>query len=353
MTKKAIPLMVVFCMLLSFVFTGCGDVKTSSKTASGSNPTPDTSSSEISSDVSSGVSSGVSSDVSSDVSSSEDISSNATSTTSSNQSQATQTPTPGTKPKPNTGTGTDTQTPPTPTNSAAQQLKIYTHNVCSHGDEGSGSANRLPALNKVITENAPNIVVLVECNALWAKSVAKACGYERADNARTGLSEIQILYKADEFNLIENKVDDSTRGAYHWAILESKKTSKRFIVYGYHGTVKGLDAQPARYTEVKAMMALVAEKNLPAVLTGDFNTRRGSDEYNLTESLCENPAITAELKYDGLTHLGWTGNAGSTIDHTLYTKGNFIAKKFTVLDQDYEGLILSDHCALLATLEMK
>lgn len=346
MTKKAIPLIVVFCMLLSLVFAGCGDAGTSSDIDVGSDSTTNNSSLEVSSEVSS------------DILSSEVISSDVVSATSSNSSQTNQTSSkPATKPKPSqnssTVTETQTQTPPATTNSDAQQLKIYTHNVCSHGDEGSGSANRLPVLNKVVAENAPNIVVLVECNALWAKSVAKACGYERADNARTGLSEIQILYKADEFKLIENKVDNSTRGAYHWAILESKKTSKRFIVYGYHGTVQGLDAQPARYTEVKAMLALVAEKNLPAILTGDFNTRRGSDEYNLTESLYENPAITAELKYDGLTHLGWKGTSGSTIDHTLYTKGSFIAKKFTVLDQEYEGTILSDHCALLSTLEMK
>ena len=348
MTKRAIPFMVVFCMLISLVFTGCGDTKTASETDTGSNLTSDTSSS-----------SDASSDVSSDVSSSEDISSDTQSTPSSEQSQSSQTSTPQTKPKPVESTGTDTQPTVPTTNSDAQEIKVYTHNVCSHGDQGSSGGlgsnpKRLPGICNSITENAPNVVVLVECNTLWSKSIAKTCGYERAENTRTGLSEIQILYKADEFELVENTVDNSTRSAYHWVILKSKKTSQQFMVYGYHGTTLSNTAEQDRIKEVQNMLALAAEKNLPAVLKGDFNATRESEEYKLTEKLFANPALTAELKYDGPTHLGWNSSSRSTIDHLLYSKDKFTAKVFTVLDQnDSEGTILSDHCAILATLEMK
>lgn len=350
MTKRAIPFMVVFCMLISLVFTGCGDTKTASETDTGSNLTSDTSSS-----------SDASSDVSSDVSSSEDISSDTQSTPSSEQSQSSQTSTPQTKPKPVESTGTDTQPTVPTTNSDAQEIKVYTHNVCSHGDRSPGGGGeigqnpqRLPGICSVISENAPNVVVLTECNSLWAKSVAKKCGYEIAENQRTGLSEIQILYNAGEFNLIENSVDDSDRSAYHWVILESKKTSQRFIVYGYHGTILGSNSEMARKNEINNAIALVQQKNLPTIFTGDFNTTRESEEYALTETLFANAALTAQSRYDGSTHLGWnSASSGIIIDHLLYSKNKFTAKTFTVLDQyDSNGVILSDHCALFAELEM-
>lgn len=348
MPKKAISVLVVACILFSFSFTGCKKADTSSDsdinnssmdshTISDTTVQPDDSSSE-----------GGSSDDNSTGSSQQPVTSDSSSQSPTSSSK------PTTKPKPPSLGGGDNDTQPTDEDIAGQ-LKVYTHNICSHGDEGSGSADRLPAISKAIGENSPNIVVLLECNTMWSKSIAKVCGYERVENTRTGLSEIQILYKADEFKLIENKVDDSARSAYHWAVLESKKTSKRFVVYGYHGTVQGgaYEAQQARTEEIKAMLALSAEKKLPTILTGDFNTTRESEEYGLTKALFENPALTAELRYDGPTHPGWGSYSRSIIDHLLYSKGDFVAKKFTVLDQDYEGLILSDHCAILATMEMK
>ena len=345
MTKRIIPFMTAFCLLISFVFAGCGGTGTSSSSDVNSELTSDTF---------------VSFDVSSDTASED----KASETSDQSDSQSPSSQTPASEPTQNTDSSPDTdpssQNPSSDAGSDRQQIRVYAHNVCSHGDPSPGDGGetgqnpqRLPGICSVIAENAPNIVVLTECNSLWAKSVAKKCGYERAENTRTGLSEIQILYKADEFELVENTVDNSTRSAYHWVILKSKKTSQQFMVYGYHGTTLSNTAEQDRIKEVQNMLALAAEKNLPAVLTGDFNATRESEEYKLTEQLFANPALTAELKYDGPTHLGWNSSSRSTIDHLLYSKDKFTAKVFTVLDQyDSNGTILSDHCALFAELEM-
>ena len=345
MTKRIIPFMTAFCILISFIFAGCGGTGTSSSSDVNSELTSDTF---------------VSFDVSSDTASED----KASETSDQSDSQSPSSQTPASEPTQNTDSSPDTdpssQSPSSDAGSDRQQIRVYAHNVCSHGDPSPGDGGetgqnpqRLPGICSVIAENAPNIVVLTECNSLWAKSVAKKCGYEIAENKRTGLSEIQILYNAGEFNLIENSVDDSERSAYHWVIFESKKTSQRFIVYGYHGTVTGSDSETARKNEINTAIALIQQKNLPAIFTGDFNTTRESEEYALTETLFANAALTAQSRYDGPTHPGWNSASRSIIDHLLYSKNKFAAKTFMVLDQyDSNGTILSDHCALFAELEM-
>lgn len=358
MTKRIIPFMTASCILISFIFTGCSRAGTSSTSDVNSEFTSDT---FVSLDVPSDTTSDTTSDNTLDTASADsgsETSAQGVSQSSSNQTPASE-PVQSTDSTPNTDQSS--QNTPSDADSNRQKIRVYAHNVCSHGDRSPGGGGeigqnpqRLPGICSVISENAPNVVVLTECNSLWAKSVAKKCGYEIAENQRTGLSEIQILYNAGEFNLIENSVDDSDRSAYHWVILESKKTSQRFIVYGYHGTILGSNSEMARKNEINNAIALVQQKNLPTIFTGDFNTTRESEEYALTETLFANAALTAQSRYDGSTHLGWnSASSGIIIDHLLYSKNKFTAKTFTVLDQyDSNGVILSDHCALFAELEM-
>ena len=226
-------------------------------------------------------------------------------------------------------------------------LRVYSQNVCSHGDRGAaGTADRLSPLANRLAQRNPNIVVLTECSKNWAAYVAAEGSYEVAANTRTEPSEIQILYKADEFELVENTVDNSTRSAFHWVVLKSKKTGKKFMVYGYHGD--STDAN-TRATEIAAMNETVSAKALPTVVAGDFNA-----EYSAFSATLSGLTRTAEgSAYDKHTHLGWNSADDKTIDHILYSTDSFDARSFYVLGQKVGNTILSDHCALLAELEIK
>ena len=230
-------------------------------------------------------------------------------------------------------------------------LRVYSQNVCSHGDGGEApAADRRSLLQTRIQERNPNIVVLTECDYDWAYSLtSQTYGYALAENKRMGLSEIQILYKADEFelveNTVENTVDDSKRSAYHWAILKSKKTGKQFMVYGYHGDSANADT---RATEIAAMNDTVSAKALPTVVAGDFNA-----EYSAFKSQLSGLTRTAQGSADKPTHLGWDSANNITIDHILYSTDSFDARSYYVLPQKVKDTILSDHCALLSELKLK
>lgn len=232
-------------------------------------------------------------------------------------------------------------------------LRVYSHNVCSHGDQPPGTggetglnSQRLPGICSVIAENVPNVVVLTECNSVWAESIAQKCGYEIAENTRTGLSEIQILYNAGDFDLIENNVDDSERSAFHWVVLRSKATSQELMVYGYHGDSADSEVRAA---EIAEMSQTISAKAFPTVVAGDFNA-----EYSEFSTNLSGLTRTAEGNaYDKYTHLGWDSTDDKTIDHILYSTDSFDARSFYVLGQKVGNTILSDHCALLAELEIK
>lgn len=226
-------------------------------------------------------------------------------------------------------------------------LRVYSQNVCSHGDSGAaGTADRLHPLANRLAQRNPNIVVLTECSKKWAAYVAAAGSYEVAENKRTGLSEIQILYKADEFELVENTVDNSTRSAFHWVVLKSKKTGKKFMVYGYHGDSADSGVRTA---EIAAMSQTISAKALPTVVAGDFNA-----EYSAFSATLSGLTRTAEgSAYDKYTHLGWDSADNKTIDHILYSTDSFDARSFYVLGQKVGNTILSDHCALLSELKLK
>ena len=230
-------------------------------------------------------------------------------------------------------------------------LRVYSQNVCSHGDGGEAPvADRKSLLQKRIQERNPNIVVLTECDYDCASSLtSQTYGYTLAENKRMGLSEIQILYKADEFELVENTVDntvdDSKRSAYHWAILKSKKTGKEFMVYGYHGD--SADAT-VRATEIAAMKETVSDEALPTVVAGDFNAK-----YSEFSSALSDFTRTAQGSADKPTHLGWKSDGGTTIDHIFFSTDRFDARSYYVLPQKVNDIVLSDHCALLSELKLK
>ena len=232
-------------------------------------------------------------------------------------------------------------------------LRVYSHNVCSHGDQPPGTggetglnSQRLPGICSVISENVPNVVVLTECNSVWAESIAQKCGYEIAENTRTGLSEIQILYNAGDFDLIENDVDDSERSAFHWAVLRSKATSEELMVYGYHGDAADSEVRDA---EIAAMSQTISDKAFPTVVAGDFNA-----EYSeFSTKLSGLTRIAEGRAFDKATWLDWDSAGASAIDHILYSTDSFDARFFYVLDQKAGDTVLSDHCALLAELEIK
>ncbi len=250
-----------------------------------------------------------------------------------------------------------TRTKPRPTTTTVvgdTPLTVYIHNVCSHGDAGSSgglgsNSGRLPAIKAQLKENDPDVVVLAECNMSWAKSIAASTGLQRAENQRTGQSEVQVFYKADKFTLLENSVENETRSAYHWVVLQVKATGQKFLLYGFHG-----DLNPAeRLAETQAMAALGDSKGLPAIYMGDFNFERDCDEYRVMTAQNDEAALTAASRFDMPTCPGWSQDGQSYIDHIFYTKGKFTANSYTVLDQNVDGVVLSDHCALVAKLTLK
>lgn len=141
-----------------------------------------------------------------------------------------------------------------------------------------------------------------------------------------------------------------------WGIFKDKVSKKKFIFMNTHFDHVGVEA---RRESAKLILAKAKEfaKDLPLILTGDFNVDETDEAYfTLAKSGVVNDAYNlAKYVYEpnsSFNNWGKNIKEKSRIDHIFITKP-FKVKRFGILTDTYMGKIPSDHYPVYAELNWK
>jgi len=139
-----------------------------------------------------------------------------------------------------------------------------------------------------------------------------------------------------------------------WAVLEDLSNHKKFIFMNTHFDHIG---RKARTESAKLILAKAKEfaKDLPLILTGDFNVDENDEAYfTLANSgVVQDTYTLAPLKYEPNSSFNGWGESlkeKSRIDHIFITKP-FKVLKYGILTDTYMGKFPSDHFPVMSVLK--
>jgi len=141
-----------------------------------------------------------------------------------------------------------------------------------------------------------------------------------------------------------------------WGVFKDKTNKKRFILMNTHFDHVGVEA---RQESAKLILAKAKEfaKDLPLILTGDFNVDEHNPAYKLLASsgVVEDAYEKAAFVYENnstFNSFGKNIKPTGRIDHIFLTKP-FKVKKYGVLTDTYIGKYPSDHFPIFVSLLWK
>lgn len=141
-----------------------------------------------------------------------------------------------------------------------------------------------------------------------------------------------------------------------WGIFKDKSNGKKFIFMNTHFDHVGVEA---RRESAKLILAKAKEfaKDLPLILTGDFNIDETNEAYfTLAKSgIVQDVYDLAKIKYEPNSSFNaWGKNIQekARIDHIFITKP-FTVRKYGILTDTYMGKFPSDHFPVIAELNWK
>ncbi|GAA4145459.1 endonuclease/exonuclease/phosphatase family protein [Sphingobacterium kyonggiense] len=188
----------------------------------------------------------------------------------------------------------------------------------------------------------------------------KHVGVGRDDGAQKG-EYSAIFYDATRFKLLNNGTfwlsatdtekpnkgwDAALPRICTWGIFQDLKNKKKFIFMNTHFDHVGVEA---RKESAKLILAKAKEfaKDLPLILTGDFNVDEKNEAYfTLSKSgVVQDAYDLAKIKYEPNSSFNGWGKSikpSGRIDHVFITKP-FTVRKYGILTDTYMNKFPSDH----------
>lgn len=259
--------------------------------------------------------------------------------------------------------------------SSAQQMNVATFNIRLKTSQDVGNLwdDRKTAVTNLIKYHEFDIFGIQEGFAEQLDDMQNTLstysyiGVGRDDGMKKG-EYSAIFYKKDRFTLINSGTFWLSETAYDkpnkgwdaalprictWGIFEDKENKKKFIFMNTHFDHVGV---VARRESAKLILQKAKElaKELPLILTGDFNIDQHNEAYfTLANSKVVQDAYElAPLKYEpNATFNGWGKSlkADERIDHIFITKP-FTVRKYGILTDTYLGKFPSDHFPVFVQL---
>lgn len=219
----------------------------------------------------------------------------------------------------------------------------------------------------------PDVVGLQETNANWHNNLkkllvdtgiyAKACEKNNAKsyNMTTFLYNTQTVKPVEEYVLDLDKNSDIR--VLSVAVFEKLSDGTRFVVTNTHPAPTGQAENYARnFADLMTLATTELEKykDLPVIMTGDFNTKEQSAMYKTfmdtvgvkdakyeADVLVRDYSTFLNPKWGGVVR---EGNSGC-IDH-IFVNANTDVKLFNVVI-DHEVELTSDHIPIYADIDLK
>jgi endonuclease/exonuclease/phosphatase family metal-dependent hydrolase len=256
----------------------------------------------------------------------------------------------------------------------AESLRVMSFNVrFPSPDDGDNRWEfRRDLLAATIREYNPDILGTQELFYEQGQYIAeKAPDYVWFGISRRGNRQDEhmgVFYKKDKFRLVDSgnfwlSETPETPGSMSWnvslprmvtwGLFEIKASGRRFYYYNTHFPHRPQDAE-ARLQCAAVILERISRlpKDLPFILTGDFNSAAGGDVYKLFSAHLKDSWETA-LKRSGPegTSGGFKGSAGGRrIDWILY-RGPFRVLEAATVTRNEDGRYPSDHFPVFALFD--
>lgn len=185
-----------------------------------------------------------------------------------------------------------------------------------------------------------------------------------------------ILYNPERFKLLEQATfwlsekpdevgikgwDAALPRTTTWAFFEDRNTGKRFYLFNTHFDHVGEQARAESARLIRAKIVEIA-KEVPVVLTGDFNCVETDEPYRVLTDKKEASHLQDALFISKMPHHGplatWTnsfqfpGVPGKRIDF-IFVKNKVTVFKHAILSDSWSGRLPSDHLPVLATIKIE
>jgi endonuclease/exonuclease/phosphatase family metal-dependent hydrolase len=257
----------------------------------------------------------------------------------------------------------------------AQPIKVMTYNI--RLDTPIDSVNQWPKRTykvvALIKKYDPDILGVQEAIHHQLMDLVKSLpeyGYIGVgrDDGKTKGEYSAILYKKKRFKVIQQKTfwlsktpdvpgskdwDAAITRVASWGVLKDNKTKTEFLMMNTHFDHMGKDARTNSATLLK-QKAIELGKNLPVILTGDFNCLR------------EDPPYAAIMNPEGIqfidalpgtvvgTFCGFKVNGFEcrAIDYIFHTS-HWMASDYKVIDDNDGTYYPSDHLPVMTTFRIK
>lgn len=254
-----------------------------------------------------------------------------------------------------------------------QDVTVMSYNLKISGDGLRSVENRLPIIAKTIKKYEPDSFGVQEADKNWVESLAaEMTEYShvekyREDGIALGESSA-IFYKTDKYELVDSGHfwlsqtpdepsfgwDAACQRITSWVILKNKETGFTYAHFNTHLDHVGSQAPAESVALISAKIAEIAP-DIPVVLTGDFNFREGSANYeNILKCGLSDTKYLAEKYDDHATYHGYSVILTNTkpIDF-IFVNGYVSSVKSSKIDSSaLNHLLASDHLPVIVEMTL-
>ena len=256
------------------------------------------------------------------------------------------------------------------TPAATDTLKVISYNI-RNGEANDGTNSwefRYPATILMLRDEMPDIFGLQEAYAYQVKFIEenmkdyKSYGVGREDGKKEG-EFMSIFYNKQKIKMGKKGTfwlsetpgkpslgwDGACRRTATWAFMTHKASKKQFIYVNTHLDHVGEQARREGLALIVREIAKLNKKDLPVILTGDFNVSPDDPCLQSLEGKMHSTREIAEKTDHHFTFNGW-GRNKELIDY-IYEKGFKAVPEFRTITKRYEQWkYISDHYPVTALL---
>lgn len=159
------------------------------------------------------------------------------------------------------------------------------------------------------------------------------------------LKESGTRWMSDTPNEVSKYPESTYNRIFTYALLERKSDGKRIMIVNAHLDHK---SEPARVKQIKVLLEFIEQyKDLPIVLSGDFNTTPSSDVYaTVVKSFMKDSADVAMQAKRASTFTNY-GKSDRTLDYLFVNPMKVNVSSYTVCNEKINGDYPSDHHPVL------
>ena len=254
---------------------------------------------------------------------------------------------------------------------APATLKVVSYNIrMLPADDGDNSWEfRKEATPAMIKSVAPDVLgiqeafkeqelyILENCKDYKSVGVGRDDGVDKGErmsifwNDKTvKMKEWGTFWLSETPDVPSKGWDAACRRTATWGFFQMKKSGKEFFYVNTHLDHRGQAARREGLAMIREQIARRNPKQLPMIVTGDFNIRQSDSLIVDFSKVMKNARVTAEQTDSLGTFHGW-GKTSTIIDYVFYD-GFAACKSYKTLTDSYAGKpYISDHYPIVAVLE--